>query len=105
MRDEIILIGPMCSGKSSVALYLAETLSILNYPIDRIKWYYRFKNGYDLSRGTKILRSQGFMALLNYFEPYFSLRDIELILNEFRGGIFDFGASRAAVVKSIDSPI
>jgi hypothetical protein len=95
MRKEIILIGPLCSGKSSVALFLAEKLNILNYPIDRIKWYYRFKNGYNLSKGTKILRNQGFMALLEYSEPFFCLKEIEISLNEFRGGVFDFGASHS----------
>ncbi len=95
MRDEIILIGPMCSGKSSVALCLAETLSILSYPIDRIKWYYRFKNGYNLAHGTRILRTDGFGALLDYAEQYFALSELAIVLNEFRGGVFDFGASHS----------
>jgi hypothetical protein len=95
MRNEIILIGPLCSGKTSVALYLAEALSIRNYPVDRIKWYYRFKNGYDLATGTKILRTQGFAALLDYAYPYFSLKDIQLLLDEFRNGVVDFGASHS----------
>jgi hypothetical protein len=95
MRDEIILIGPMCSGKSSVALCLAETLSVLNYPIDRLNWYYRFKNGYNLAYGTRILRKDGFSALLEYAEEYFTLTELGIVLDEFKGGIFDFGASHS----------
>jgi hypothetical protein len=95
MRDDIVLIGPLSAGKTSVALYLSERLSLLYYPMDRIKWYYRFKNGYDIARGTKILRTYGFAALLKYASPFFSLKDIENFLNEFSGGILDFGASQS----------
>jgi shikimate kinase len=95
IRNEIILIGPMGVGKTTLALYISEQLGILNYPIDRIKWYYRFKNGYDLAKGTKILNQSGFQDLAKYFESYFGNRELAIILDEFRGGIFDFGASHS----------
>lgn len=94
-RDEIILIGPMGVGKTTLALHLSEKLRILNYPIDRLKWYYRLKNGYDLAKGTKILMNSGFHELSNYFNDYFGNNELAEILNEFRGGIFDFGASHS----------
>lgn len=94
-RDEIILLGPMGVGKTTLALHLSEKLGILNYPIDRLKWYYRFKNGYDLAKGTKILRTYGFHELSNYFNDYFGNHELAVILDEFRGGIFDFGASHS----------
>ncbi len=93
MRDDIILIGPMCAGKSSVAIVLARKLSCLTYPVDRIKWYYRFKNKYDLALGTQILRTQGFEALLDYSEKFFSILELRALLDEFRGGVIEFGAS------------
>jgi hypothetical protein len=92
-RQEIIIIGPMAVGKTTLALHLSERLEILNFPIDRLKWYYRFKNEYDIAIGTKILKSEGFRSLLNYGNNYFNLNEIVQILDEFRGGIFDFGAS------------
>ena len=94
-RDEIILIGPMGVGKTTLALHLSEKLGILNYPIDRLKWYYRFKNGYDLAKGTKILRTAGFHELSNYFNSYFGNNELAEILDDFKGGIFDFGASHS----------
>ena len=66
-RDEIILIGPMGVGKTTLALHLSERLGKLNYPIDRLKWYYRFRNGYDLAKGTKSLKTSGFQVLSKYF--------------------------------------
>jgi hypothetical protein len=95
MREEIILIGPMCAGKSSVAIAVARSLSLLNYPIDRIKWYYRFKNGYNLVYGTEVLRTKGFEALLSYSEDFFSVKELRVMLDDFAGGVFDFGASHS----------
>ena len=94
-REEIILIGPMGVGKTTLALYLGEKLEVLNYPVDRLKWYYRFKNNYDLAKGTKILKTYGFHKLSEYFYDYFGNHELAQILNEFRGGIFDFGASHS----------
>ncbi|MEA2236306.1 MAG: hypothetical protein QOC81_1030 [Thermoanaerobaculia bacterium] len=95
MRNEIVLIGPLSAGKTSVALYVSTRLRKPNYPLDRIKWYYRFRNGYDLARGTVILRSAGFAALLEYAKPYFSMTDLKRFLEEFKGGVIDFGASHS----------
>ena len=94
-REEIILVGPMGVGKTTLALHLSEKLGLLNFPVDRLKWYYRFKNGYDLAKGTKILKESGFQELANYFTDYFGNAELAEILNEFRGGIFDFGASHS----------
>jgi hypothetical protein len=97
MRHEVVLIGPLAAGKTSVALYVSARLRIPNYPLDRIKWYYRFKNGYDLASGTATLRSAGFGALLEYAEPFFTPTDLETFLNEFHDGVIDFGASQSVV--------
>jgi len=94
-RNEIILVGPMGVGKTTLALYLSEKLGVLNFPIDRLKWYYRFKNGYDLAKGIRILKETGFQELAKYFNDYFGNAELAQILDEFRGGIFDFGASHS----------
>ncbi|MBC8399808.1 MAG: hypothetical protein H8E16_22355 [Flavobacteriales bacterium] len=91
-NDNIILIGPLATGKSSVAEKLSEITRLYNYPIDKLKWYYRFKNGYDLHISTEILKSQGFEALLSHVEPYFGPNELRKILYDFQG-IIDLGAS------------
>lgn len=97
MREDIVLIGPLAVGKTSVALYLSAKLRIPNYPMDRIKWYYRFRNGYDLARGTTILRTAGFGALLDYASAFFTPADMERFLSEFPNGVIDFGASQSVI--------
>lgn len=90
--DSILLMGPLAAGKSSIGLELSKRLNLKNYPIDRLKWYYRFKNGYDLSRGTELLRSKGFKSLIEYTKQYFGIDEIKEILNNFKG-ILDLGAT------------
>lgn len=90
--NQIILIGPLATGKSSIASELSAKTGMLNHPIDKLKWYYRHKNGYDLYKSTQLLKSQGFSALLNYAKHYFGVMDIKSILNRFEG-IIDLGAS------------
>ncbi len=93
-QNTIILMGPMATGKSTIALRLSQTLGRPNIPIDRIKWYYRFKNGYDLKTSKEILLNDGFEYLLKYIDKYFTISDLSKVLNEF-SGIIDFGATDA----------
>lgn len=91
-KDQIILIGPLAVGKSTIALALSEMLNIKNFPVDRLKWYYRLKNGYDLAHGTKILTESGFLSLIEYANNYFGLEEIIEIFSSFEG-IIDLGAT------------
>ena len=46
----IVLIGPMASGKSTIARLLEERTGLTNVPIDYIRWYYYFQHGFKLSK-------------------------------------------------------
>lgn len=91
-KHSIILIGPLATGKSTVAEKLSELTGYRNYPVDRLKWYYRFQNGYDINQSRKILQLQGFGGLINYAHRYFGVEDLENLLSRFKG-IVDLGAS------------
>lgn len=91
-KESIILIGPLATGKSTLAVHLSEMSGHKNYPIDRLKWYYRFKNGYDFAKGRSMLIEEGFAAYVNYAELFFSIKELEVILEEFKG-ILDLGAT------------
>ncbi|MFT5822908.1 MAG: hypothetical protein ACI8ZM_004165 [Crocinitomix sp.] len=91
-KDNIILIGPLATGKSFIAEKLSLATSLRNHPADKLKWYYRHQNGYSLSESTQILRSQGFEALINYAQQYFGAKEIKHLLRKFKG-IVDLGAS------------
>ena len=45
----IVLIGPMASGKSTIARRLEERTGLTNVPIDYIRGYYYFQHGFKLS--------------------------------------------------------
>ena len=92
-RDEIILIGPMAVGKTTVSLLLSAKMNICNLPIDDVKWYYLLKNGYSISKANTILLDKGFQAKMKYFYNYFGIKEIKRILKDFKGGVFDFGAT------------
>ena len=88
----IILIGPLATGKSSVAERLSEITGMHNHPVDKLKWYYRHRNGYNLYESTKLLRTKGFPALIKYAKDFFGPKELNNILEEFHG-IIDLGAT------------
>ena len=91
MKNSILLIGPLASGKSTIALKLSEIIEVNNYPVDRLKWYYRFNNGYNLSIGTNLLKNKGFEYLIEYANSFFGIAELKTILSQF-SGVIDFGA-------------
>lgn len=101
IRNEIILIGPMAVGKSTVSIQLAEKLGISYFPIDEIKWYFLYRNGYNISTAKKILLTKGFEGKMNYFYKYFGVEEVRQILDEFKGGVLDFGATHTYHVNKM----
>lgn len=91
-KDNIILIGPLATGKSFIAEKLSLATGLCKHPVDKLKWYYRHKNGYNLSTSTQILRTQGFEALISFAQKYFGPNDLENLLHTFCG-IVDLGAT------------
>ncbi|MEO9532895.1 MAG: hypothetical protein ABJG68_15190 [Crocinitomicaceae bacterium] len=90
--NNIILVGPLATGKSTVAEHLSNITGLRNVPVDKVKWHYRFQNGYDLVKSRNILRSNGFDALLDYAKDFFGPNDLKDVLSRFEG-IIDFGAT------------
>ena len=89
----IVIIGPMCSGKTSVAKVLAKTLTLPRYPLDSLRWYYYLKFGLDLSEDD--VKKQGNFEDLLKFRKSYDLLVVEHALKEFRNGILEFGASHS----------
>jgi deoxyadenosine/deoxycytidine kinase len=58
---QVVLIGPIAAGKSSVAEVLAEQLGCRNVPLDLVRWAYYFRMGYDLAELKR--RERDFGAL------------------------------------------
>lgn len=90
--NHIILIGPLATGKSTVATKLSELTGMHNHPVDKLKWYYRHKNGYDLNQSTHTLKNFGFEALIKYAKTFFGSAELQQLFNEFEG-VVDLGAT------------
>ncbi|UTW66013.1 hypothetical protein KFE94_15340 [bacterium SCSIO 12643] len=90
--NSIIITGPLAVGKSTIALELSERIGWGNYPVDRLKWFYRFNNGYDLVAGTRVLKEHGFGALIDYASEFFGPTELKDIFSRFHG-IIDLGAT------------
>jgi len=95
-RDDIVLIGPVQAGKSTVANLLSATLGWPVVSLDEICGDYYREIGYDRDEADRLEANGGFRALYEYWKP-FEIHAVERVLAEHadRGSIFDLGAGHA----------
>ena len=95
MGDEIILIGPINIGKSTISELLSIKLNKPHIMIDKIRFKYYEEIGYDHTIADKLQNEKGFFdGIYRYWKP-FELYAIKKILNEYSDCIFDFGAGHS----------
>ncbi len=94
MRSEIILIGPIGAGKSTIATLLAEKLNLPRVSLDEVRFDYYKQIGYDEATAEELERQQGFLALYRYWKP-FEAYAVEKALAEHSRCIFDFGGGHS----------
>jgi adenylate kinase family enzyme len=92
MRWEVVLIGPVRSGKSTQGRLLAEALGRPQVSLDEERWRYYREIGYDDELAAEIRRRGGFLALVMYWGQ-FDAYAVERLLVEHHGCVFDFGAA------------
>jgi hypothetical protein len=91
----LILIGPMCAGKSTVGALLAERLGIPQYGVDEHRWGYYQEIGYDEAEASRIADSDaGMKGLFEYWKP-FEAYAVQRILETQSHGVIDFGAGHS----------
>ena len=94
MNSNIILIGPLAAGKTTVGRLLAEKLNLPFCSVDHIRSAYYQQVGYDQTFASQIATSdQGIQGVLRYSKP-FEARMVEKVLADHQG-IIDFGASNS----------
>ena len=103
---EIILIGPVCTGKSTLAPLLADRLEVPQVSLDQISLTYLEELGdaeatfgtmqQELNHGEATLRNvqQGFLASYRQWEPFF-VSAIERLLSKHFDRIIDLGAGHS----------
>lgn len=91
LEAPIVFLGPMGAGKSSVARVLANATGIQQVPMDDVRWYFYFKNGYRLSDEDAC---SSFREKFELWKP-FEVDAIERAIQDFPNCIIDFGAGHA----------
>lgn len=88
---DIVLIGPVRAGKSTIGRLLAERLNLPQVSLDTTRWRYYPQIGYDEAFAREIRAKGGLLALSLYWS-LFSAYGVEKTLADHRHCVFDFGA-------------
>jgi hypothetical protein len=88
---EIILIGPMNVGKSTVARILAARLGLPRRPLDKSRWTYFNEIGFNQEHARRLAETEGVEAALQYCKP-FEVHAVERHLSTSQDCVVDFGA-------------
>ena len=90
-RNEIILIGPIGTGKSTIGDLISKALGIPQVSMDDIRFEYYKEIGYDEEYAAELRREKGFPALIAYWKP-FEAHAVERLLFDHHDCVFDLGA-------------
>jgi adenylate kinase family enzyme len=91
MGSSIVLIGPLCAGKSTVGRLLAEKLRLPQISMDAMPLEFFTDLGFDPRRAQRLRDTEGWLATLLYMQE-FSVPALERILRENRRHVIDLGA-------------
>lgn len=94
MNSEIILIGPIGAGKSTVGKLLAEKLNIPQIEVDELRAKYYREIGYEEELAKSKHAAEGVWGLYQYWKP-FEAHAVERILAEHHNCVIDFGAGHS----------
>jgi shikimate kinase len=100
-RSEIVLIGPMRTGKSTLGKLLAKRLGIAQVSFDQHRWKHYRELGYDDDRAAEFRRAGGMLAWVLY-RDLFGPAALERLLSEHRDCVFDLGAGVYASAEGFE---
>ncbi|WP_252312479.1 hypothetical protein [Sinobaca sp. H24] len=90
----VIIIGPICSGKSTVSALLADMLQRPLCCMDTIRFTYYKELGFSEKIQEQIRKKEGFPGVYHYWKP-FEAHAVKRVLEDFPGHIHDFGAGHS----------
>ena len=70
MNTDILLIGPMDTGKSTLGKLLAEKLGLPQCSMDDLRWAYYQEIGYDRAIQEQIREKKGFLGVYHYWKTF-----------------------------------
>ena len=99
--SDIILIGAMGAGKSTIGRLLAQKLDLPQVSMDRLRWDYYAEVGWSKEKQKQIAENQGFAGVYHYWKQY-DLYAVERLLDEHHNCVIDFGAGHSIYEESED---
>ncbi len=93
-RDEIVLIGPVGAGKSTVGKLCAQRLGVPTVAMDDLRWSYYAELGYSSQEADRRLKQGGFRAKYEYWKP-FEIHALERLLQDQRNCVLHLGAGHS----------
>ncbi|MCM1989081.1 shikimate kinase [Oceanirhabdus seepicola] len=94
MKRDIILLGPVGVGKSTIGKLLSSRLNIPQASLDKKRWSIYKESGYDFEYAEKIKQEEGFLRLYKYWKP-FEAYSVKRVLEMYPNHIHDFGAGQS----------
>ncbi|MBE9205456.1 shikimate kinase [Nostoc sp. LEGE 06077] len=91
MVSNIILIGPIGAGKSTIGELLANHLGIPQCSMDELRWGYYQEIGYDEKLAQQKRETEGLYSVYQYWKP-FEAHAVERLVSEYKDCVIDFGA-------------
>lgn len=99
MLSDIILIGPIGTGKSTIGSLLAARLGLPQCSMDEYRWGYYREIGYDEGLAKHKRQTEGFWGIYQYWKP-FEAYAVERLLSEHQNCVIDFGAGHSVYENS-----
>jgi hypothetical protein len=91
---EIILIGPIGAGKSTVGGILSQELHLPQVSMDDVRVGYYNEIGYDEDYARRKRAAEGLWGVYRYWKP-FEAHAVERLLAGHRDCVMDFGAGHS----------
>jgi shikimate kinase len=91
---DLVLIGPIAAGKSTLGTLLSEALGLPQCSIDDVRFRYYREIGYDESLAKRLYQSEGFWGLYRYWKP-FEAHAVERVLEDHPHSVIDLGAGHS----------
>ena len=91
---DVILIGPIGAGKTTLGRLIAAALSLRHVSMDDVRFDYYGEIGYDESVAKQRYDRDGFWGLYTYWKP-FEAHAVERVLTEHANCVIDFGAGHS----------
>lgn len=94
MFSDIILIGPVSTGKSTLGKLLSQRIGLPQCSMDEFRLDYYKEINYDEDLAQQLREKEGFLGIYQYWKP-FEAYAVERLLAEHSNCVIDFGAGHS----------